>query len=164
MEALKVSPLVYTVFGHNSPLIQKEIENEPVRIVINPEWAEGMASSIRKGLEKILEQEPNTSQLLLLVCDQPFVNSALLEKMMEKHRESAKPIVACAYKGTLGTPVLFSSSFFPELLSLKGTTGAKKIVAAHPEETASIPFPLGFLDIDTPMDMETFQKIQEANP
>jgi len=54
----------------------------------------------------------------------------------------------------VGTPVLFYKSFFPELLKLKGDTGAKKILMDNKEQVQAVKFPLGDIDIDNMADYE----------
>jgi molybdenum cofactor cytidylyltransferase len=65
---------------------------------------------------------------------------------------SDKPIIASAYAETLGIPALFDRSCFPDLLGLKGDSGAKKIILARPHDVVSFDFPGGAIDIDTAAD------------
>ncbi|AKD04205.1 nucleotidyltransferase family protein [Pontibacter korlensis] len=117
--------------------------------VQNEAWEEGMASSIRCGLEKVLAVEPEVESCMFMVCDQPFVEEQLLHEMMLAKQQSGKGIVASAYAETLGTPVLFDRKYFKELLSLQGQEGAKKIIMRHRIDAVPISFPLGTIDIDT---------------
>jgi molybdenum cofactor cytidylyltransferase len=87
------------------------------------------------------------------------VGAELLNSMTKKENETGKPIVACAYKGTTGVPVLFDRTLFAELLLLQGQEGAKKILKAHAHEVAIIPFEQGSIDIDTPDDYERLLKL-----
>ena len=87
-----------------------------------------------------------------MVCDQPFVDEQLLNNIAQTKSESGKGIVASSYKDTLGTPVLFNKTYFPELLALQGQEGAKKLIFKHKEDVAAVPFPLGYFDIDTAED------------
>ena len=66
--------------------------------------------------------------------------------------KTGKGIVASFYAETLGTPVLFNKKYFNELLNLKGQEGAKKIINRFLDDTASIPFEKGYIDIDTEVD------------
>jgi molybdenum cofactor cytidylyltransferase len=93
-----------------------------------------------------------------MLCDQPFVDGHLLHQMIETQLSSGKSIVACAYKDTLGAPVLLDKKYIPHLLKLKGGEGAKKILFENPNEVAELPFPLGHIDIDTPDDLEALKK------
>jgi molybdenum cofactor cytidylyltransferase len=157
-EATKVVRKVVVVLGANAELIRKEMENIPAQLVYNRYWEEGMSSSIRCGLSFLLSENPFLEAAVLMVCDQPFVTSSLLNELVTKYEETKKPIIACAYKNTIGTPVLFDKTFFPALLGLTGQSGAKKIIAENIDLTITIAFPLGHIDIDTKEDYESLQK------
>jgi molybdenum cofactor cytidylyltransferase len=92
--------------------------------------------------------------VLLLTCDQPFVNAAVLTQFIQLRLTSRKPIIASAYAGTIGIPALFDRSCFPDLLRLKGDSGAKGIILARPHDVASFDFPAGEIDIDSAADYE----------
>jgi molybdenum cofactor cytidylyltransferase len=152
---------VVVVLGANAEAIlleakatQQQIDQPNIHITINNEWSEGMASSIRCGLSTLLETTPSTEAVILLVCDQPYITSALLNDIIKAHQETNKPIITCTYENTFGPPTLFHKSMFPELLQLKGDTGARKIIQQFTNEVATIPFPLGRIDIDTPSDFD----------
>lgn len=146
-----LNPIV-VVLGSNAGLLGKEIEDSKAIIVINEAWEEGMASSIRTGLRKMLEMEPAINTVIIMVCDQPYISVKLLQDLIAEHIKTGKPIVASNYKNNLGTPVLFHTSIFSELMQLKGDTGAKKILKNHPEWVVAIDFPMGEIDIDTEED------------
>jgi molybdenum cofactor cytidylyltransferase len=121
-------------------------------LVVNEAWEEGMASSIRKGLSGILQTHPELDSVILAVCDQPFISAAIFRELIGHKQITDKGIIACIYKDTLGTPVLFDKKYFPELLELQGQQGARKIIAQYPGDIASVPFDLGEIDIDIPED------------
>lgn len=127
----------------------REINNDEAIVVINKEWTEGMASSIRCGLNAITA---GTQQIILMMCDQPFVNAALLDNLIKVHIETGKPIVTSGFAGTFGPPVLFHHTLFPELLELKGDVGARKVVERHAGDVEIISFPKGEVDIDVEED------------
>ncbi len=145
---------VMTILGAYSNEIQGDIENEDVLIYYNPQWEEGMASSIRLGIEVLQKTQPQVSDVILMICDQPFTDSTLLNDMIKKKAITGKEIIACSYNDTLGVPVLFDKKFFSELLLLKGQEGAKKLIMKHKESVAEMGFPLGSFDIDTNEDYE----------
>ncbi len=157
-EATKVVSKVVVVLGANAALIRKEMENIPAQLVYNRYWEEGMSSSIRSGLSFLLSENPSLEAAVLMVCDQPFVTSSLLNELVTKYEDTKKPIIACAYKNTIGTPALFNKTFFPALLGLTGQSGAKKIISENIGSTITIAFPLGHIDIDTKEDYESLQK------
>ena len=145
---------VLVVLGAGAEQISEKINKRHANVLYNKNWEEGIASSIREGLKQSLLLSANIDAVILMVCDQPYVNAALLRNLVHHHMESGKHIVASQYKDTLGTPVLFHKSFFPELLKLKGDTGAKKILMENKEQVQAVRFPLGDIDIDNIADYE----------
>lgn len=152
---------VIIILGANADEMQSEIENENVITYHNSHWYEGMASSIRLGIQALQKTEPTISDVILMVCDQPYADTALLNDMINKKAITGMGIIACSYSNTLGVPALFDKKFFPDLLSLTGQEGAKKIIMKYKESVADIPFPLASFDIDTIEDYEALRKDNE---
>lgn len=144
---------VVLVLGAYADVLQGGI-TQHVEVMINKEWEEGMASSIRKGIEKLQSVSPLCEQVIFMVCDQPFVTASILQKLVFKKQETGKPIVASSYGNSLGIPALFDKTMFSALSELQGETGAKKLIKEHAGLVASIDFPLGNTDIDTMADYE----------
>lgn len=141
---------IIVVLGANSD----EITPVPgTTTLYNKDWKEGMASSIRRAIIEI-NSDPSVDKVIMMLCDQPFVNPTLLNSLNKKQTETGKPIVACAYSGIIGVPVLFDRSLFVELLQLQGKEGARKILQAYTNDITIIPFDQGSIDIDTPADYE----------
>ena len=90
-----------------------------------------------------------------MLCDQPFVSSAVLNNLIKTHAETGKPIVISNYGETTGPPAFFHQSFFGELMQLKGDEGARKIIKHHTNELETILFPKGSIDIDRKEDYES---------
>ncbi|MGH7287916.1 MAG: nucleotidyltransferase family protein, partial [Myxococcota bacterium] len=130
--------------------VAREAAGTRARVVVNPAWEEGVASSIRSAVSAAVAGR--AAALLLVLCDQPTVDAALLERLIARHREGAL-LVACAYAGTLGPPALFGSAHFPALAALRGDRGAKPLLAG----AATVDFPGGAIDLDTPADLERFR-------
>ena len=145
---------VLVVLGSNAEKISEQINKKQANVLYNKNWEEGIATSIKEGLQQSLLVSANLDAIILMVCDQPYVNAALLKNLVSQHVESQKNIVASQYKDTLGTPVLFHKSFFPELLKLRGDAGAKKILMDNSEQVQAVRFPLGDIDIDNMADYE----------
>ena len=118
-------------------------------IVFNEKWVQGKGLGVVAGVQKMLTSHQEIQQLIIAVCDQPFVTAALLVALYQKQKDSGKHIVASAYADTLGTPVLFTRQYFDELLALKNEEGAKQLLTAYREEVATVDFPQGYIDIDT---------------
>lgn len=124
-------------------------------VVENAEWRRGVGTSIRRGLEQLSE---SVSAAVLLTCDQPFVESAIVRQLIAKREETGKPIVASSYANTLGVPALFERSCFKALLALPETSGAKALILSRPDDVASVPFEKGVIDIDTDEDFERLKE------
>ena len=114
--AREVAPVIVVI--PKDEAIRHALAGLDVMIVENEERAEGMASSIRTGVRAC------DGDVLLTVCDQPAINSAHLQKLIDCHA----PIAASGYEGTVGVPALFSSSYRDALLALRGDTGAKALL------------------------------------
>ena len=153
-EAKKVTATVIVVTGSIHNAIENELKGEPVLIVQNKDWAQGMGSSIKEGMQNLKSLESNAGAVILAVCDQPYVTAALFTAMIDLHKRSGKRIVACSYADSLATPVLFERSYFENLLQLNGREGAKKLLQQYTNDVAFLPFPQGVIDIDTASDYE----------
>lgn len=148
------------VLGAKAEEIQLQIDPGSFTFVINEAWEEGIASSIRRGLEAVLEEHPDTGHLLFLLSDQPFLSTGLIEKLLATHREGTKEITASSYKGDIGVPAIFSKAMFPLLLELSGDQGAKKIMLQYPEKVTTVPFEMGHFDVDTPEDRNELHNLE----
>ena len=148
---------IVVVLGANADNIVSVPE---VTTIYNKDWKEGMASSIRIGMLEI-SSKSTIDKVIIMMCDQPFVTSTLLNDLINKQSTSGKSIVASTYNGTTGVPVLFDHSLFSELLSLRGKEGAKNILRNHVADIAEIPFEKGGIDIDTPEDYERLRRLSD---
>jgi len=141
------------VLGWNPELIKSTFDSKQIPFVINENWEEGMASSMQTGLRFLIEKE-HPDQVILMLVDQPFVDADLLNSLILEKEKSGKGIVACSYSDTLGVPAIFDRAYFEEMLSLKGSEGAKKVIMKHRADVFAVDFPLGAVDLDTEEDLE----------
>lgn len=149
---------IIVVLGSEIEEIERKIDNSEVIIAKNPDWESGMASSVVCGIKTLNKLHPDIESVILMVCDQPFVNPGLLNDLVRKHMESGSSIVASSYENIMGTPALFHKKHFPELASLEGDTGAKSLFKKHAEILQTIPFEKGGIDIDTIEDYRILAK------
>jgi len=148
---------VVVVLGANTEQLKPEVSQLPVQVVENQHWAEGMSSSIRSGIEALNGMSQNLEAVAIALCDQPFVSSQIINQIVAAYRFTGKPIVASEYAGTLGVPALFSRAFFPELMALGASEGAKHLIKKYFHKVFPVPFAEGAIDIDTPKDYQQFQ-------
>ena len=155
--ALSISEEVLIVLGGNSELILPKLErfNNVISTIYNPDWKEGMGTSIRIGVEKLAE---NSDLIIILLADQPFISKVLLQNMLQSYAKTQNPIVSCIYSNTLGVPILFDKSVFFELLKLNGDKGAKSFLHLYKNRISTIDFPEAIVDIDTLEDVENLKK------
>ena len=149
---------ILVVLGSNKLVqgISSELKKTGATIVANPNWKCGIGTSIRAGIQNLLEIAPEVEATVLLTCDQLFVDRAVIDGLITLHHQTRKPIVAASYAGTLGVPALFDRSRLPELLGLDDSAGAKSIILSNRDQVAEFPFPEGGIDIDTAEDRERF--------
>ena len=150
---------VAVVLGHNAETIASSIAERPLQIIFNPQWQEGLASSISTGLSNILSLHPSIQSVILAVCDQPFLTTSVFQQLLTEHLQTGKGIIASSYADTVGTPALFHRRYFQNLLQLKGADGAKKVMQAYKDFMTTIPFSKGSVDIDTAEDYERFKSL-----
>ena len=133
----------------------------PVSIIEHPNWSNGLGSSIAVGVKHAVTITANLDAVILLSCDQPFVDAATLRQLIQLHLENGKTIVASAYAETLGIPALFDRSCFGDLLQLRGDSGAKGIILARGHDVVPFNFPAAAIDIDTTAD---YEKLNQTSP
>jgi molybdenum cofactor cytidylyltransferase len=143
---------VIVVTGAHSELSRRELEGLDVREVLNTRWETGMASSIRAGVEGLVDADADADAAVLMLCDQPHVNADVISGLVAAHRATGRPVIASTYGGSFGVPALFDRALFAELTRLEGKAGAKEVIKRHSSEAHFLPFQDGEVDVDTPYD------------
>ena len=95
--ALEVSEKVVVVLGANEKLIRPSISKLPIEVVLNQNWKEGMSSSIRTGVSFLEKKSPQP--ILIMVCDQPYIDGDFLRKMSDIFFKNEYLIIAAEYGG-----------------------------------------------------------------
>lgn len=147
---------IVVVVGRDAKWMRDELDALPVSIVENQNWRAGMSSSIRAGMEELLENDLDA--VVLMLCDQPFVTADILNDLVDTHVRTGKPIVASSYENIQGAPALFSRELFNDLCSLTADEGARRIILNHPQSVAAIMCPQGAFDVDTPDEYEMIRE------
>jgi molybdenum cofactor cytidylyltransferase len=152
---------IYLVLGANAKKIKAQLPITNLNIVENNEWQEGMGSSIRIGVQAVIDSANKHDGVLILVCDQPYLSETAVKDLISLQDNKKSAITASFYANIAGTPALFHQSVFSDLLALKGDQGAKRIIQERDQELAKLQFEKGVLDIDTPEDYQ--QLLKEAS-
>jgi molybdenum cofactor cytidylyltransferase len=145
---------VVVVVGASAAAIGDELRGTAALVVENPGWQRGLGTSIRCGVEQL---PSHTGAVVLLTCDQPSVQANTIASLVAEHHKTGKPMVASSYADTLGIPALFARFCFEALLALPDDSGAKSLIAANPDDVATVAFEAGAIDIDTPADYENLR-------
>jgi len=141
---------VIVVLGARAAEIAPVLEQQPVDVVENPLWEQGMGTSIQAGLAAL--EGRGLDGVILALADQPLITAAILRGLVDAHRASGLPIVAAQYAGTAGVPVFFHRSYYSALLALAPGQGCKGVILGNRERALLIDCPEAELDVDTPED------------
>jgi molybdenum cofactor cytidylyltransferase len=138
------------VLGANAAELAPLLRHSPATIVINREWSEGLASSIRAGVARL---PGSCSGVMLVLADQAAVTAEDLRRLAGTWRRQPDFMVAAQYGSTLGAPAIFPSARFRELTELRGDRGASTLFRRNPDRVVRVPMESAALDIDTPEDL-----------
>jgi molybdenum cofactor cytidylyltransferase len=143
------------VLGYRDEEIRKTIAGKPVKLVINPDYQQGMSTSIIAGLKQV---DKRARAVLIALSDQPFVNSQTITSLVKAFIANNRGILIPVYQGRRGNPVIFTIKYKGELLNLKGDVGGREIIKRHPDDVLEVAVNCEgvLLDIDT---MENYTPI-----
>jgi molybdenum cofactor cytidylyltransferase len=130
-------------------------------ILVNHEYRDGQSTSLKAGILRIRSQFPS---VMFLLGDQPLVDTALINLLLDRYKGSEKPICVPTHAGARGNPTLFASSFYPAILNLASDTGARNLIADHPDQVLAVEIPDArvFLDIDHQEDVSKIARLLES--
>jgi len=122
-----------------------------LQLVVNQDWQQGQATSMQRGLTAL---PPAVGAALFVLADQPDITPALINALLQRHRETLAPLVVPRWKNRRGNPVLFDRSLFPALARIRGDQGGRALFPGYLDQAAWLewPDPAIWQDIDTPED------------
>jgi molybdenum cofactor cytidylyltransferase len=147
--ASRADPVI-VVTGHQRERIEAALKGLPVRLVHNPDFAQGLGTSVRAAIAAV-PAEPDG----VVVClgDMPQVDAALIDALIaafdpEKGALAVMPVI----DGRRGNPVLWSRRFFPDLMAIEGDVGARHLIDRYGEAVVEVPVAgrAALVDVDTP--------------
>ena len=146
---------VVVVLGHMAEQVKAVIDkavpaNGKLRFVINPDFAEGLSTSVRTGITALGKDIDAT---IVQLGDMPGVNAALLDRLMAAFSPvEGRSICVPTVGGKRGNPVLWDRRFFPEIAQVSGDTGAKHLIGEHADLVCEVEMmgEAAITDIDTP--------------
>jgi molybdenum cofactor cytidylyltransferase len=142
---------VLVVLGARADAIRAGVDLGRARVVVNPDHALGMSSSLRAGLHAI---GPEVGRVVVILGDQPAISAELLDRLLDLQSSSGLPAAALSFGGLLHPPVVMERSLWPELETLEGDVGCRRLIRARPELVAPLVAAGGGhpVDVDTPED------------
>lgn len=123
---------VWVVLGHQAERVLEETDLDGVFVVENLEWEEGIASSLRVGLDALIRLS-RCDRALIVIGDQPEISAGVVAELVQSHESAGKPVTVPKYRYSWGNPVVVDRSLWPRLMSLEGDEGAQRLWQAHPE-------------------------------
>ncbi|WP_254533291.1 nucleotidyltransferase family protein [Natrinema gelatinilyticum] len=154
-EALLASAVdgITVVVGHEADYVTAALEALPVTVRLNKAYAEGQSISVQTGIERAAAQDADAA--LVALGDMPNVDPTSVDLLVDAYERGVADVVAAAYEGKRGNPVLFDVRFFDELTDVDGDVGGRRLLtesdAAVAIETAD---PAVLCDVDRPSDLD----------
>jgi molybdenum cofactor cytidylyltransferase len=150
---------IFVVLGARRSEIERRLQAYPIKPVFNPDFEQGMLSSIRKGLEEL----PAEARAVLIVLgDQPWTPAAVVERLVSGFEREGKGIVVPVHRGRRGHPVLIDLKYKREIMALAPTVGLRELLLRHPDDILEVHVrtPSVLKDIDHPEDFRKALKSQ----
>jgi molybdenum cofactor cytidylyltransferase len=141
---------VIVVTGHQRREVEKALAGLPVRIVHNPDFAEGLGTSLKAGITAV---PADADGAIVCLGDMPQVDASLIDRLIGAFDpERGALVVVPTFQGKRGNPVLWARRFFPDLMTIEGDVGARHLIGRYGEAAVEIPVDGkgAFVDVDTP--------------
>lgn len=147
--ASRAKPIII-VTGHQREKVEAAVAGLDVKLVHNPDFADGLSTSVKAGLSAVPHEVDGA-----IVClgDMPQVKASLIDQLAAAFDpEKGALVVVPTVDGKRGNPVIWSKRFFHELMSLEGDVGARHVIGRYPEAVAEVAVTdkAAFVDVDTP--------------
>ena len=147
--ASRASPVI-VVTGHQRERVERALAGLPVTVVHNPDFADGLSTSLRAGIKAV---PPDADGAIVTLGDMPQVSAKLIDRLIAAFDpERGALVVIPTIDGKRGNPVLWARRFFPDLLAVEGDIGARHLIAGYAEAVAEVAIEdaAALTDIDTP--------------
>ena len=146
---------IIVVTGANAEAVKNAVLQPPVNWIHNPNWSNGMGSSIALGATAI---SPESTGLMILLCDQWKIRISDLHLLAETWQSDPERIVCASAEGINMPPVIFPASHFNQLAKLEGSQGARSLLVNHPDSLTAVPIKNAAIDLDTQSQLDKLKK------
>jgi molybdenum cofactor cytidylyltransferase len=141
---------VFVVLGHDAHRLRTALRGCKVHFVDNPDFAEGMSTSLRRGLAALPDDADGA---VVLLGDMPRIDQAAIDRLIAAFDpDEGRSICVPVWNGKRGNPVLWARRYFSEMADIAGDVGARHLIGEHGDQVAEVPMPddAALVDIDTP--------------
>lgn len=146
-----LSPLL-VVLGHEAERTERELDGLGCQVVINPDYAAGINSSLKTGVAAL---PADVVGAMVMLADMPYVTPEMIAGLIQRFRTTEAPLVISDYDGVNAPPMLYDRSLFSELLAMTGEGCGRQVVKRHRAEAEVLAWPASALaDLDVPDDYE----------
>jgi molybdenum cofactor cytidylyltransferase len=147
--ASRAKPVI-VVTGHEREKVEAALSGLPLRLVNNPDFVEGLGTSLKAGIAAVPEE---ADAAIVCLGDMPQVDAALINKLVSAFDpERGVLVVVPSIDGRRGNPVVWSRRFFHDLMSIQGDIGARHLIGSYAEVVVEVPVAseAALTDVDTP--------------
>jgi molybdenum cofactor cytidylyltransferase len=123
---------VVVVLGAAADAILDQVDFGDAVVAVNDDWEEGIASSLRVGLD-VLSRDPHVDLAFVVLGDQPGIPPDVPVTLLSMAETSSRRAIAPVYRYERSNPVLFRRSLWERLMTLEGDHGAAELLKAHPD-------------------------------
>jgi molybdenum cofactor cytidylyltransferase len=151
--ASKARPVI-VVTGHQRERVEAALDGLPVKLVHNPNFADGLGTSLKTGIAAL---PPEADGVIVCLGDMPQVNAALIDRLIGAFDPAKGALVVLpTIDGKRGNPVVWSRRFFPDLMAVEGDVGARHLIGRYTEAVTEVPLTgtAALTDVDTPEALE----------
>ncbi len=145
---------IVVVLGHDAERIRAALALTPnTHVVVNERYVEGQSTSLEVGLDAL---DPSSEAAVVLMADQPGIEARHVRSLVTRYRDDSPDVLRIRFRDGPG-PAIIARSMWPELMSLTGDTGARKLFDANPDRVTWLSF-----DEDTPVDVDVPEDLERA--
>jgi molybdenum cofactor cytidylyltransferase len=151
--ASRAQPAI-VVTGHERERVEAALAGLPVRFAHNPDYAEGLGTSLKAGIAAVPAEADGA---IVLLGDMPQVDAGLIDRLIAAFDpERGGLIVVPSIEGRRGNPVVWSRRFFHELMAMQGDIGARHLIGSYAEAVVEVPVAgaAALTDVDTPESLD----------
>ena len=155
--ASRAHPIV-AVLGNQAELVDAALGKLPVERVRNPEFADGLSASLKRGIAAL---RPDLDGALVCLGDMPLIAGRHIDRLIAAFNPlEGRAIIVPTRRGKRGNPVLWAKRFFPEMAELAGDVGARHLIREHAELVAEVEMEDDaiLIDIDTPEALDALRQ------